>query len=1135
MAANRFVKSTLFIFTFTAFLLTGCGSSNENNPLGQTQAESCTLSRAANGVTDPSRCVTDQFQQPTPPATKKVDLLFVMDNSESMNRHWQLMAQKIDRLIRELPAGQDIRFAVIMGTIQKNTGVLFSAPSVPKVLDGTKMSSAQISAALSKTFAEALKDKNVDWIGAGEALLYSTYYAATTHAKEIQAQGFFRADAALDVIFMSDDADESFPYPSKQFWDLPPKCNWSHHEKMRRSYHLPRGINVDSTFAALHSLKGDQPVIANAFVNITRADILVDNKLSDQCIFDSPGLGYFQIVQKTNGVLYSIHGDKGAGLSLCGKALNTRLALIHDFTLSKPSNLVDPASIEASVDGEKVAHTYDANSNVVHLENAGRAGSTVAIHHCEPAPQNDWAISDFTGSAAQTTAALNWKTGETESNSKVLYGTDPNALNDSVSDASMSRSHALQVSGLSPNTVYYFQAVSKDKDGLERTSEVISLRTKPDWAIAQVSAQASRNTASVSWNTAAYPTFGRIVWGTSANQLVNTSAETMQTNAHTVMVADLSPNTVYYFQAISRDEFGLEKRSAVVSARTVTDWSIVGFGGSASRTGATLSWQTPEYATSGVVKYGLSANALTNSVNAEGESTSHSVSVANLSPGTTYYFQAVAADDLGAEKKSAIISLTTMADWTLGELTVGVTEKSFTASFSTPGYPTTARILWGSSPSLGNEAGAGEGIDHIATVEGLNPDTDYYVQAVAKDNLGVERQGPVKLVHTNPIPLPQWSITDIAGTATVNSVSLSWNTSEYATIGTVRFGKSPDALSGSVAECGSGITHSVTAASLDPDTTYYFQIVARDDRGQEQTSTTIAIRTQALPLPNWEITDFAGTPSIHSVSLLWNTSAYATKGKVRWGLSRSALDQETAAETDAATVHGTQVTGLSANTTYYFQIVASDDRGQQKSSEIISARTTAGTPNWKITGFDASTNANSATVIWQTDVATKSTLSVGLSETDLTFKTIELNAFNESHLVTVTGLSPNTRYYFRVLATDGDGGSVTSTVLTKTTKPAGKSKLTEPSWKITGFDGSTNSNSATLIWQTDVPTKGVVRVGLTPTNLTYREVDVPDFDPVHLVTVSNLPPRTKFYFQVLATDQNGLQSMSTTLSKTTKP
>lgn len=89
-------------------------------------------------------------------------------------------------------------------------------------------------------------------------------------------------------------------------------------------------------------------------------------------------------------------------------------------------------------------------------------------------------------------------------------------------------------------------------------------------------------------------------------------------------------------------------------------------------------------------------------------------------------------------------------------------------------------------------------------------------------------------------------------------------------------------------------------------------------------------------------------------------------------------------------------------------------------------------------------------------------------------------------------------------------------------------------WTVEGFDGSTTKNSATMIWRTAVPTTGILSVGLAPDNLSYREIVIQEYKTSHLVVVDNLPPNTRFYFSVLATDQDGVNVASEIISKKTK-
>lgn len=1215
-----------FLFTASLFALTACG--NANNPATALSGAGGKVDTVKEDGHEAPVCVIDRFKQPEAPVTTKQDILFVMDNSNSMNRHWQLMAAKIGKLLAGSSC-KDIRIAVMVGGIEKHTGLLFAAPKQPKVLDAMKMNEAQIMASLKKTFAWALTYDQTDWIGAGEALFYSLYYGAQgAKAEAIRKQGFFRPDAGLNVIFMSDDAEESFPYPSKQIWDLPNKCNWGHHEKMRKTYYLPKGIDADSTFAALRRLKGDMPLVTNAFVNITREDILVDNKLDARCIYDSPGFGYFDIVKRSGGVVWSIHKDRGDGLLRVAARANQRRALIHDFHLSKPAAKVDPASIEAKVDAALKPHTYSADTNVVHLEDAGKEGSSVEIRHCEPVPQVEWSIQGFAGQAGQTTAQLAWFTPEFATTGKVAYGTDPASLNDSATDGVSSTQHGVSLAGLRPNTAYYFQVVATDEHGTVKKSEVISLRTRPSWNVSILTGTASRNTAVLQWGTPGYPTQGTILYGLSPDSLTAEAPSPAIGEAHVVEVANLAAGTTYYFQAVSRDEFGLEQRSNVIALTTVKDWAVVGLRATAGRFAAEVLWGTPEYPTASEIRYGTSPDTLGSVVKDPALAIEHGVTLNNLAAGTRYFYQAVAKDSLGVVKASAVQSFTTIADWNLSAPVAASTERAFTVTFNTGSFPTSAKLLWGTTSNLGSQLDAGaDSPEHGASVTGLEPDTLYYYQAVAVDTLGQELRSPVASIRTKKeeIPLPKWAISGFEGSALQESVSLTWHTSDYPTIGTVKFGTSPENLDRSAEESTAARDHALGVAGLTPDTIYYFQVTAKDDRGQEQTSSVIAVRTQAVPLPQWSITGFEGSPSKTSVSLSWRTvdydttsyvrygtsadaltgtvndpvlgrdhaaivtglsadtvyffqavarddrgqekasevisvrtdaeplpiwgisgfqgvptrtsvalswatAAYDTTGRVRWGLSPDALTGNVA-DPNSGRDHAATVGGLSAGTTYYFQVVARDDRGQERSSEVISVRTLEDPlPSWSITGFSGTGTVHEISAIFHTETyATRGKLRYGTSAGQLNSETALEASAALAHPFTLTGLAANTSYFLQAVAVDDRGQEKASAVLEIRTTAA------TPTWQVTGFDGTTTPTQANLIWQTPgTATKGVIKVGLSATDLSFKTVNVPDFATTHVAAVTDLSPNTTYFFQIEAEDADGGKVSSGIISKKTK-
>ena len=63
--------------------------------------------------------------------------------------------------------------------------------------------------------------------------------------------------------------------------------------------------------------------------------------------------------------------------------------------------------------------------------------------------------------AAGTSATISWDTDEL-ADSRVDYGTEPGDLTQSVSDASLTTAHSLELTDLMPDTDYYFRVTSAD-------------------------------------------------------------------------------------------------------------------------------------------------------------------------------------------------------------------------------------------------------------------------------------------------------------------------------------------------------------------------------------------------------------------------------------------------------------------------------------------------------------------------------------------------------------------------------------------------------------------------------------------------------------------------------------------------
>jgi hypothetical protein len=168
-------------------------------------------------------------------------------------------------------------------------------------------------------------------------------------------------------------------------------------------------------------------------------------------------------------------------------------------------------------------------------------------------------ISGVTATAGTTSATITWST-DVPSTSRVDYGTSPSALNLNLSDPSMTSSHSLSLSNLTPGTNYYFRVTSVDSSSNSSTSPPTntgpaSFATTPlnaPPAISAVAAIPNSSSAQITWNTNVQAT-SRVDFGTSPSSLTSTVSDPTLVTSHTVTLIGLTAGTTYYYRVTSAD------------------------------------------------------------------------------------------------------------------------------------------------------------------------------------------------------------------------------------------------------------------------------------------------------------------------------------------------------------------------------------------------------------------------------------------------------------------------------------------------------------------------------------------------------------------------------------------------------
>ncbi len=234
---------------------------------------------------------------------------------------------------------------------------------------------------------------------------------------------------------------------------------------------------------------------------------------------------------------------------------------------------------------------------------------------------------------------------------------------------------------------------------------------------------------------------------------------------------------------------------------------------------------------------------------------------------------------------------------------------------------------------------------------------------------------------------------------------------------------------------GNVTTFNVTG--LIEGTTYYYRVRAVNAGGTSASSNTISATTLINP-PAAPVAITADPIAQTSFTAKWNSSSTATGYK----LDVSAVNTFTTLlagynDLDVANVTSYAISGLTANTSYYYRIRAYNGGGTSSNSNAITVNTLPDPPSAPAATAATDLAQTSLSANWTSAVsATGYRLDVSTSNTFSTFVT-GYNNKDVGNVISysVTGLTANTLYYYRVRAYNTGGESPNSNVISPTTLP----------------------------------------------------------------------------------------------------
>ena len=311
---------------------------------------------------------------------------------------------------------------------------------------------------------------------------------------------------------------------------------------------------------------------------------------------------------------------------------------------------------------------------------------------------------------------------------------------------------------------------------------------------------------------------------------------------------------------------------------------------------------------------------------------------------------------------------------------------------------------------------------------------------------------------------------------------------------------------------------------LRPNTTYYFQVKAVDELGNERWSNVVT-KVTLCTKPASVVWD---TKTNISITISWSdTEEPPNPTGTIYAVELSSYNDFSIIISSVGKRENLylRVSGLSPNTTYYARVVAYNWEGVGVASVLE--------PSWAATLCSLPNN-----VEWTTEITTYS-IKVSWAESSPdnpaeTIYIVELSTASDfsgyiyssstvhaQRSAVVIGLTPNTTYYGRVKAVNWDGIEAVSYVLTPYETKVTSANI--PSLAAVVFSDVTNTQ-ITVHWSNNNNPLYVTKYELDVSS--YSMFDVYDrFTTYDLqLTVSDLHPNTTYYFRVRAVSHEGVET-----------
>ncbi|MGD2086786.1 MAG: hypothetical protein PVH61_11445 [Candidatus Aminicenantes bacterium] len=727
------------------------------------------------------------------------------------------------------------------------------------------------------------------------------------------------------------------------------------------------------------------------------------------------------------------------------------------------------------------------------------------------------------------------------------YGTTVTADQSPVT-GSVDTAVSKDITGLTPNTTYHFRVVGDNVLGTSNgddmtfftsaqaaptvTTDEATFSAIPNQATLNGTVNANNADATVTFEYGTTTAYGNTV--TADQSPVLGSADT----AVSKLITGLLSNTTYHYRVVATNGVGTTNGVDMTFFNTTAPYARTEAASSITQTTATLiGTVNPKTFSDGstvvTFEYGLTASYGTTVTAIEsplGGEINQVVSfnLTGLAPNTTYHYRVIANNvngtGTGADMTFTTNSLPIVTTDTAAP--VGAGSATLNGTVNANNDSTTVTFEYGTTSSYGTTVTADQspvtGTTDTAVskaITGLVNGTTYHYRVVGTNSSGTSN-GADRTFTTGLNP-PTVS-TDAAGSITTTSAIMNGTVNANGLTTNVNFqwgfttsygitnSATPSVVTGTA-----NIPVTFNPTTLLPNTTYHYRVVAQNAGGTVY-GADMSFTTNAAPTVTTNATTSVTTTGAVLNGMV-NANNQSSTVTFEYGTTTAYGTTVTADQSPVTGQVNTPVskaiTGLTPNTTYHYRVVGTNASGTGYGADMTFSTSvgppivTTGSSSPLVFGaiLNGIVNANNASTTVTFEYGT--TVAYGMTATADQSPVTGSN--NTAVTVTLSGLSFNTTYHYRVVGTNingtTNGADMTFTttlnpsaftgpatnVLATTATVNGTANGNGNFWSVRFDYGTTITYGSTMVatpnqtsGSTDIPVSAVL-TGLTP-NTTYH-------------------------------------------------